>query len=80
MGTEIIHDDYVARRQCRREGLLNISEECFAVDGAIKDTRSRDAIVTQSGHERRRFPVTEGRVSEQPFAPFAAPITGRHVG
>ena len=80
MGTEIIHDDDVARRQCRRESLLDISEECFAVDGAIKDTRSRDAIVTQGGHERRRFPVTEGRVSEQPFAPFAAPITGRHVG
>jgi len=26
-----------------------------------------DAAVTQGGHERRRFPVTEGRVGEQPL-------------
>ncbi len=73
VGTEIVHDDNVARRKCGRESQLDISEECFAVDGAVKETRSRNAVVTQGGHERRRFPVTEGRVRAQPFGFFAAP-------
>jgi hypothetical protein len=37
MGAKIIHDDDVARRQGRRERLLDISEKCGAVDGAVKD-------------------------------------------
>jgi hypothetical protein len=36
--------------------------------------------VTQGGHERRRFPVTEGRMSEQLFASFTSSMAGRHRG
>jgi len=36
MGTEIIHDDNVARRQCRRESLLDISEEVSPLMGPSK--------------------------------------------
>ena len=35
---------------------------------------------TQGGHERRRLPVTEGGMGEQPFASLASPVARRHVG
>ena len=80
MGAEIVHHNDFARRQGRHQNLLDIGEELCAIDGTVKDTRRGDAIVTQGGHECRRLPMTEGRVSEQPLAPFATPVAGRHVG
>ena len=80
MGTEIVHRRDVARRQGRNDNLFDISKELRAIDRAIEDTRRGDAVMTQGGHECRRLPMTEGRGGEQPLAPFATPVAGRHVG
>jgi hypothetical protein len=80
MGAEIVHHHDLAGRQGRNENLFDISKELCAVDGTIKDTRSSDAVVTQGGHERRRFPVTEGCMGEQPFASLTSPVARGHVG
>jgi hypothetical protein len=76
----VVHHHDITGRQGRHKELLDISKELCAVDRAIEDTRSGDSIVTQGSHERRRFPVTEGRMGKQPLAPFATPVAGRHVG
>lgn len=80
VGAQIVHDDDVAGRQGRRQNLLDIGEELFAVDGAVEDTGRCDAVAAQSGQESRGLPMSEGRVSDQPLAFFASAIAGRHVG
>jgi len=60
MATEIIHHHDFARRQGRHQNLLDIGEELCAVDRAIEDTRSGDAIVAQRRQKGRRLPVAEG--------------------
>lgn len=80
MRAEIVHGDDIARRQGRRENLLDIGEELFAIDGSVEDAGRGDAVTAQAGQERRRFPVTEGRVSDQSLALFTSAIAGRHVG
>ena len=80
VGAQIVHDDDVAGRQGRRQDLLDIGEELFAIDGAVEDTGRGDAVAAQSGQESRGLPMSEGRVSDQPLAFFASAIAGRHIG
>jgi hypothetical protein len=44
VGAQIVHDDDVAGGQGRRQNLLDIGEELFAVDGAVEDTGRGDAV------------------------------------
>jgi len=46
MRAEIIHDDDIARRERRRQNLLDISEKAFAVDRPVEHTRRSDLIAT----------------------------------
>ena len=41
---QIIHDDDIARRECRHEELLDIVEEGCTVDRLIEDTRCVDPV------------------------------------
>ena len=56
---EIVHDDEVARLERRDEDLFDIGAKFLAVDRAVEDARRGEAVVAQSGDERRGLPVAE---------------------
>src|SRR5215472_3516000 len=53
----IVSHHNVSMHERRRQTLLNVSQECFAVHGPLNDHRSHDASLTQASDERDRLPV-----------------------
>ena len=80
MGTEIIHNNNVTGLECRYKKLLNIGEEAFAVDGAVKHAWCGDMVMPERGKERHGHPVATGGFVQQRLASFT-PAMGRcHIG
>ena len=80
VGAEVVHDNDVSLAQGGNKKLFNVGVEFFAIDGSVEDTRRRDTIASQGRNESRGFPVTEGRVRDQPLADLASAVARRHVG
>jgi hypothetical protein len=74
-----IHPD-VARRENRRENLLDISAEACAIDRSVDDAGRGEAVATQRRQKREGPPFTEGRFGDEAFASGAAAMGARHVG
>ena len=80
VAAEIVQDDDVARGEGRQQALLHIGEEPQAVDRAIEDTGSNNAVVAQGGHERQGLPVAIRPRSDQPLAARATAVATGHIG
>ena len=57
VGAEIVEDHSVARLEGRDEELLDIGAEAFAVDRAVEQAGRIDAVIAESGKERRGLPL-----------------------
>ena len=57
MRIEIVEDDDVARRQGRRQVLLDVATEQFAVDSTVDDQGRDEPPRSQAGQEGRCFPM-----------------------
>lgn len=68
MRAEIVHDDDVAGFQLRHQHLLDIDAEAFVIDRTIENEGGADTIDPECGGKGHGFPMTEGRVAQQPFA------------
>ena len=79
MSAEVVHDHYFAGAQRPGQFLFDVSCELLSVDRSIEDARRGQAVVAQGGKEGRRFPMTEWRVADQPFADLTPAIARRHV-
>lgn len=79
MATEVVEDDDVAWPQDRDKALRDVSQEAFAIDGAIDDARCGQAVKAQRSHERQGFPVPVRNLGAQAFALAAAPVCARHI-
>ena len=58
VAAQIIEQDNVARRQCRRQRLLDIGTETLAVDCAIEHTGHADPGCAQTGDQGSQLPVS----------------------
>jgi len=76
----IISHHNVSTLERRRQTLLNISQECFAVHRPLNEHRSHDASLTQASDERYRLPVPHGRVRDQAFSARAPAVQSHHIG
>jgi hypothetical protein len=77
---EIVHDDDIARRECRDEALLNIIKEAVAVDRLVQHTGRVDTVTAQGGEEGHGFPMTVWGFGMKPLA-LGSPAPQRsHVG
>ena len=77
---QIVHNDDIARSECRQQALFDISQEAGAVERAIEDARSGHTVVAQRRHAGQRVPVPVGAGRPQPLAPGAAAMATSHVG
>jgi hypothetical protein len=77
---EIVDQNDVARRERRNEHRFDIGEETFAIDRAVEDEGSWDAIMAKRGHESRRLPMPVGHFRIKSLAAPASSMRGRHVG
>jgi hypothetical protein len=77
---KIVDQNDVAIRERRNEHIFDISLETFAIDRAIEDEGSRDAIMAKRRHESRRLPMPVRHFGVKPLAAPAASMGGRHVG
>lgn len=80
MRAEIVHENELPWFKRRNENIFDISEETFAIDRAVEDERSRDAIMAKPGHESRRLPMAVRHFGIKPLAAPASSMRGRHVG
>ena len=76
----IISHHNVSTLERRRQTLLNVSQECFAVHRPLNEHRSHDASFTQASDERYRLPVPHGRVRDQAFSARAPAVQAHHIG
>jgi hypothetical protein len=76
----IVSHHNVSTLERRRQTLLYVSQECFAIHGAFNDHRSHDASLTQASDERYRLPVPHGRVRDQAFSAGAPAVQAHHIG
>lgn len=76
----IVGDHDVSTLEPRRQTLLYVSQECFAIHGPFNDHRSHDASLTQASDERYRLPVPHGRVRDQAFSAGAPAVQAHHIG
>ena len=77
--SEIVHDDDVARCQCRRQYLFDVSHECVAVDRPVEHERCRDPIMPQRRQERHRFPMAMWDFGDERFTARMPTARTRHV-
>lgn len=54
---EVVHDDYVAKRERRRQELLDVGAESGAGHRPVENERSREAGPAQAGHKGRGAPM-----------------------
>jgi hypothetical protein len=76
----IISHHNVSTLERRRQTLLYVSQECFAVHGPLDDHRSHDASLTQASDERYRLPMPHWRVRDQAFSAGAPTVQAHHIG
>ena len=76
----IISHHNVSTLERRRQTLLNVSQECFAVHRPLNEHRSHDASLTQASDERYRLPVPHRRVRDQAFSARAPAVQAHHIG
>jgi hypothetical protein len=80
VAAEVVHDHDVARMQSGHQGIFDIGTELNAVDRAIEEDGSCDAVLSKCCQEGQRSPLAEGRLGEKSL-PASTPPTGRrHVG
>ncbi|AGG71295.1 putative TRm2011-2 protein (plasmid) [Sinorhizobium meliloti 1021] len=79
MGAEIVQDDDVAGFEFRHQNLLDIDAEAFAIDRAIEDKGSADAVGPECGDKGHGVPMAEGGVAHQSFAARRPAPQRRHV-
>jgi hypothetical protein len=80
MGPQIVHDDDIARLQRRRQHLLDVGQEEFAVDRAIDSQRRGQAVAAQCTDEGCGFPMPMRHGSDRAMAAFGPTIAPCHVG
>src|SRR5271165_5513714 len=76
----IVSHHNVSTLERRRQTLLYVSQECFAIHGPFNDHRSHDASLTQASDERYRLPMPHGRVRDQAFSAGAPAVQAHHIG
>src|SRR5246127_3506779 len=76
----IVSHHNVSTLERRRQTLINVSQECFAVHRPLNKHRSHDASLTQASDERYRLPVPHGRVCDQAFSARAPAVQAYHIG
>ena len=77
---EVVEDDDLARSQGRRQHLLDIEGEKFAVDGAVDDPRRADPVVAQRRDEGHGLPMAERRRCFETLPTQSPAAQRRHVG
>ena len=80
VASEIIEDDYVARRERGGKHALHVGAEDDAVHGAIDDKGRDDAVMTQASDEGGRLPVSVGYPTDQSLSASASAVAACHVG
>jgi hypothetical protein len=80
VAVEVAHDDNVARLQCGHEDLGHVGFEAHAVDGAVNDARSAQAITTQRCEEGQRLPMPMRQLGFERQTASAPATQPRHVG
>src|SRR4051794_20915613 len=79
VAAQIIEQDNVTGRQCRRQYLLDVSAKTPAVDGAPEHIGRADPGRAQSSNKHGLLPVTVRDTSPQPQAAGTPAIAARHV-
>ena len=80
VGTEIVHDDDVARFQDGHELLFDIGAEAPAVDRSVEDARGGEPVAAQRAEEGQRAPVAVRGEAAQALALRPPAAQRRHVG
>ena len=80
VAAEIVHHDDVSGFEAGNQDLLDVSQEAFAIDRAIEDTRCCHLINPQRGEEGQCDPVAVWNALFQSLAPPAPAAQGCHVG
>jgi hypothetical protein len=75
-----MHDDDVARPQCRQEYPFNISPKAFAIDRAVDEPGCLDTITPQGGQEGHGFPAAMRHLGGQALAARRPASERGHVG
>ena len=68
MRSEVVEHDDVVALEGRNEELFDVGQKALAVDGSVEQARRLDAVVAQSGEERRRLPVAVRDLGDEPSA------------
>src|SRR5271168_2040297 len=79
MAAEIVHHDDVAFAQDRRELLLDIGAEAFAVDRPVENARRGEPVAAQRAEKGQRAPVAVRSEAAQALALLAPAAQRRHV-
>ena len=80
VAAEVVHDDDVARPERGDQQLLDIGAEAYAVDWALEDAGSDQAIAAQRTEEGQGAPVAVRGEAAQSPAPRTPAAQRRHVG
>ena len=72
MAAKIVHDHDVVWLEAGPEDLLDIVQKALAVDGAVKDARCVNPVMTQSRNKGQGLPVPVRHMGDEPLA-FATP-------
>ena len=76
MAIRVVHDDDVSGLKRWSQSLLDLRQECFAVDRAGDDARRNYPVLTQASDQGRGVPMPEGGLAGQPLPFGAQPRTG----
>src|SRR3954463_5574302 len=79
MAAQIIEQDNVAGRQCRRQHLLDIGAKTLPVESTLEHIGYTDPGCSQSGDQGGQLPVTVRDRSPQPQTARTSAIAARHV-
>jgi len=77
---QIVHDDDIAGRKRRDEGLLDPGGKALPVDGTIENAWDIDPIGAKGGDKGQRGPFAKRRPADELGSAFAPPPDRRHVG
>lgn len=80
VAAEIVHDDDVAGSEGRHQLLVDVGAEALAVDRAVEDAGSGQAITAKCPEEGQGTPAAVRREAAQPPTFRAPAAQGRHVG
>ena len=72
VAAKIVHDHDVVWFEAGPEDVLDIMQEALAVDGAVKDARGINPVMTQGCNKGHGLPVPVRHMGDEPLA-FATP-------